>query len=560
MIRTIMLRCKWPSVFAITLSSLAALAGLGMLNSIIINLMELMSSHQVNRVGFIIFAIAGIGALLFGLGSRYVTAKLSADVVCELRVQLTQRLMCTPYSIVETLGQQRILSVINSDVAKFADGLLRIPDFIYSVVTVALCAGYLIALSWPLSFVVFAFFIICALGVQLFSRAGIRQLHILRGHEQDLFDGMTTLVKGMKEFSINVNRRRFVYKNRVTCHCKDIKEHRVKVSFIFPMLNNISDKLVLFLTGSIIFCAGNYWLNTSFNIIIGFILTTLYMVKYIDNLVGSINRLGDVYSYFKNIENLGLSHAANFETRIQNNTKLVDMKQWNEIKINQLYFKYNRIDLDEYCFSVGPITTQFKRGDVVFITGGNGCGKTTFAKLVLGLYRPTKGSISVDGLPIYHQDECELYQQLCSAVLADFHLFNQVLGADDEPANDADIMPYLQRLEMDKKVSTHYGCFLSTSLSQSQKKRLALIMSCLEDRSICVFDEWTTEQDPKFKETFYAEIIPQLKRKNKLVIVITQDDEYFELADQLIRLESGQLVKDIHLEQSEINLKKYFVK
>lgn len=57
-----------------------------------------------------------------------------------------------------------------------------------------------------------------------------------------------------------------------------------------------------------------------------------------------------------------------------------------------------------------------------------------------------------------------------------------------------------------------------------------------------VFDEWAADQDPLFKEVFYCEVLPELKRMGKAVLVITHDDRYFHLADRLVRLESGKLL------------------
>jgi len=57
-----------------------------------------------------------------------------------------------------------------------------------------------------------------------------------------------------------------------------------------------------------------------------------------------------------------------------------------------------------------------------------------------------------------------------------------------------------------------------------------------------VFDEWAADQDPLFKEVFYCEVLLELKRMGKAVLVITHDDRYFHLADRLVRLESGKLL------------------
>ena len=71
---------------------------------------------------------------------------------------------------------------------------------------------------------------------------------------------------------------------------------------------------------------------------------------------------------------------------------------------------------------------------------------------------------------------------------------------------------------------------------------LALLVACLEDRPVCVFDEWAADQDPVYKEVFYARILPELKARGKALLVVTHDDRYFHLADRVLKLEGGRLV------------------
>ena len=87
------------------------------------------------------------------------------------------------------------------------------------------------------------------------------------------------------------------------------------------------------------------------------------------------------------------------------------------------------------------------------------------------------------------------------------------------------------------------GAFESLSLSTGQKKRLAFVISCLDDKPMMIFDEWAAEQDPVFRDYFYMQLLPMLKKKGKGVIVITHDDNYFNTADQIIKLDCGKIVE-----------------
>ena len=59
-----------------------------------------------------------------------------------------------------------------------------------------------------------------------------------------------------------------------------------------------------------------------------------------------------------------------------------------------------------------------------------------------------------------------------------------------------------------------------------------------------VTDEWAADQDPIFRRVFYEELLPDLKRKGKTLIVISHDDRFFGVADRIIRMNDGQLIED----------------
>jgi len=112
----------------------------------------------------------------------------------------------------------------------------------------------------------------------------------------------------------------------------------------------------------------------------------------------------------------------------------------------------------------------------------------------------------------------------------------------DAPDLDRQAAGYLKLLELDQHIDVVNGAFSTTSLSLGQQKRLALLTAYLEDRPIYVFDEWAADQDPLFKQVFYHEILPELRRKGKAVVVISHDDRFFSCADRLVKLEDGQIV------------------
>ncbi len=92
-----------------------------------------------------------------------------------------------------------------------------------------------------------------------------------------------------------------------------------------------------------------------------------------------------------------------------------------------------------------------------------------------------------------------------------------------------------------EKVKYQSGQFTNTHLSSGQKKRLALVTTILEDKSIYIYDEVAADLDPEFRDHFYFIILPELKRRNKTVLVVSHDQQYWMVPDRLLHFQDGMM-------------------
>jgi putative ATP-binding cassette transporter len=161
-----------------------------------------------------------------------------------------------------------------------------------------------------------------------------------------------------------------------------------------------------------------------------------------------------------------------------------------------------------------------------------------------GLYPPQSGEILVEGVPVSTDSE-DSYRQLYSAVFSDFFLFNRLVGLDRSARWAERTKEYLNALDLAKVVRLDGATFSTTSLSQGQRRRMALLVAYLEDRPIYVLDEWAADQDPEFRQIFYMKLLPELKEKGKTIVVITHDDRYFHLGDRVIKLDYGKVIETL---------------
>ena len=201
-----------------------------------------------------------------------------------------------------------------------------------------------------------------------------------------------------------------------------------------------------------------------------------------------------------------------------------------------------RDERDRKGFTLEPVDLTLRRGEIVILAGGNGSGKTTLVKLISGLYAPASGVVRLDGRVVDDENR-EAYRQLFSAVYADGYLFPDFTGIGTE-AIEGSARAGLERLGLASQVSLLGSSFLTTDLSQGQRRRLALLGAWLEDRPICILDESAANQDLSFKRLFYYELLPELRAAGKALLVISHDEGYFDVADRVIQLQDGRLVDD----------------
>jgi putative ATP-binding cassette transporter len=204
-----------------------------------------------------------------------------------------------------------------------------------------------------------------------------------------------------------------------------------------------------------------------------------------------------------------------------------------------LAFSY-RDERGQPSFSLEPLDFELTRGEIVFIAGGNGSGKSTFLKVLAGLYQPASGTIAVDDVQIGPYNR-RSYRNLFSPVFSDFHLFDRIYGIQD-PDYDR-LRSLLDMTDLSHKTSIVDRQISTVNLSSGQRKRLALVLCLLEDKPILLLDEWAAEQDPQFRRKFYCEILPWLKQQGRTVVAVTHDDDQYAVADRVLKMQFGNFVR-----------------
>ena len=464
--------------------------------------------------------------------SQSLLARAAFRTIVELRLELCRKILELPLDRIEALGAPEVLGVLIGDVQAVLMTLFEFPTTIISVCTILGGFAYLLWLSpQATAFLCVTMIAVVVVGGRLQSR-GSALVAAVRNRESTLFTHLATLVQGAKELKLNeTHAEEFVRLDLAPT------ANEVGALQIGAHMTTVRQRLVVrvgFLLALAVLLVGPQW-TTDAATITSFILTFFFMVGPIEQTSSWFPSVAKANVVFDRIETMGVrmrSPAPRATT-----SSLLIRERIDFVQIGHTY-RANTAAGDRV-FLLGPLDLTVCCGEILFIVGGNGSGKSTLAKILSGLYWPERGNIRVDGVPIDDGSQ-RAYRSNFSAIFADFQLFERLF--DPKAARVEQARAYLTRLGIGDRVRIEGDRIVTNGLSQGQRKRLALVRAYLEDRAVYIFDEWAADQDPTWKDVFYRELLPELSRRGKAVIVISHDDRYFDVADRLLKLDEGQLV------------------
>jgi putative ATP-binding cassette transporter len=464
---------------------------------------------------------------------------LSAEIensLHELRVELIKKTSIADFEKIENLGKASLYENINKNVQIISENSQFLSQAMISLVLIVTILIYISTIS-IIAFVLLTGVLLIAslLYWNIYKKADQLQANVA-DKEDEAFEIVDDLFSGFKEQKMS-GVRSLALSQALESSSKGVMIEKARANM---------QAWSGFILG-----------ETAFNIMLGVIifLTPLYSTQVEGSLApiaAAIMFLSvPVFSLMQSISILRTSENATRRMLDLNQTlselaedinfqqsEFTDLAVKN-FGMSNISFRFTNKD-DEPPFSMGPLNVTFNIGDITFITGGNGAGKSTFINVLLGLLHPQSGNLFVNDIKI---DRTNIlgYRSLFSPIFSDFHLFKKLYGI--ECRADEKVADLLRWMELENVISFNRDRFSSQKLSTGQRKRLALIRALLANRKILIFDEWAADQDAQFRKKFYTEILPKLKIDGYTIIAVTHDDQYFSVADKCLQLAYGELIE-----------------
>ncbi|NDV85376.1 cyclic peptide export ABC transporter [Aurantimonas aggregata] len=477
----------------------------------------------------------------FGLyyGANQFALVRSMAIIEELldakRLAIVDRLRKTELLVADRLGRGRLYNLVAKETNHLSITFPLIIDAFQQTILLAVALAFLLYLS-PAAFVLFLATVLAGvIGYKASNNRFVEILQLVERMQAEMLDAIVDVIHGSKELRLNTSRTESVakaYRRR-----SNILERLLVRSVEHWVALTLLVYLVTFLMLGVVAFAFPAYVTGNSVIVFQIVPVLLFCM-------GTLSKTVAQSPMFVRAE-VGLQAILAIDRELsaapsvspeEAREEAMAFHDFSQIGFSALRFSYDVADPEAY--AIGPLDLTVSRGEVIFLVGGNGSGKSTALRAMTGLYPAQSGWIEVDGKAVVGKAIAG-YRELFSAVFVDFHLFDRLYGLENiDPAR---VNRLIAVMGLADKVTFADGRFNQLHLSTGQRKRLALIAAVLEDRPVYVFDEWSAEQDVHFREYFYNDFIPELKAQGKLVIATTHDEKYWPVADRVVRMDLGRI-------------------
>ena len=495
------------------------------------------SPDGMNIRMFVLFLIA---IAIYIVTQGYILRVSSIEVekiIARLRVSLSDKVRHADLQSLEHLGRAELYSTMNTETLTISQTTAPMILAGQGAILVLFSLCYLFYLSRVAFFLTL---VIVSIGVFVHTANKQQLKHEMErasARENEFFEVLTHLIDGFKEVKVNAARGRDLYQ-----HLKEIAGQvatlKTKTAVRYADKYIFSQVLFYLLIGAMVFIVPTLTTVTPDDI--------QQITASILFIIGPLSMVVGAYPAFRAADH-SVQNILRLEeqlTRAQSGAAGKDRNNdaqppaFDIVEMKGVTFSYHDSS-NAPAFTAGPLDFTVRRGEIVFVVGGNGSGKSTFLKLLTALYYPDAGTIYVDGVDV-KAIGMQNYRELYSVIFSDYHLFERLYGT--AAVEDRRVFDLLRLMQIEQKTTWMDGRFQNQDLSTGQRKRLALVISLLEDKSIYIFDEWAADQDPAFRRFFYETLLPEMKAKGKTIVAATHDDRYFHVADRTIKMEVGQFV------------------
>ena len=504
--------------------------------------------HLSSNTQIIIFICVGVALIYifknaFAIFYTWVSTKFANKIRRELALRIFNAYVRQGYTYFVEHNSSEILRGIGVDPQSVQTIVFNIFILMIRIITVVCITVFIVVTSPWLALMLLIMIALSSLISELLFKNRMRRSGIdQREYSQQARQASLEAIQGSKEI-FAMNRQKYFTDEYLRCMIKyDRSCATAAVGSSAP--SNILEAmcvvgLVLAVAIKAITSGGAGMQITE---IAAFALGAFRILPYIGSILGSVNTItynapGLVVAY----ETLRETHELEKrEPSVKNNEKYANTKLQEEIRLSNITFAYSV----EKGNVLEELDMVIKKGRSIGLIGTSGAGKTTLSDLILGLYRPQSGKITMDGIDI--EEIGDSWHRITGYVPQSVYLSdasirrNVAFGIEEDKIDDdkvwkalemAQLKPFVEGLKdgLDTRVG-EWG----VKFSGGQRQRVAIARALYSDPDVLIMDEATAALDNE-TEKAVMESIEALQGLKTLVIVahrlttVKKCDEIYEI-------------------------------
>ena len=276
--------------------------------------------------------------------------------------------------------------------------------------------------------------------------------------------------------------------------------------------------------------------------------TVFAFIQYMDRFFQPLKEIADKYNSLQS----ALAGAERLVPLLEEEDRQIanevprEFKHIESIDFEHVWFSYDNNDV----YALEDFTLSIKAGEFVGIVGPSGSGKSTLLSLLMGLYKPTKGSIYINGIDIANYDSSVL-RHLMGYVFQQAYLFKGSIKDNltlfDTSISYDDMVDAAKQVNLDSMIEqlpegyhTPVG-YLGSLLSDGQKQLLAFGRTLIRKTPILLLDEATANIDSHTEKQIQASI--ENIRGSKTIVSIAHRLSTVQDANKIVYMEYGKIIE-----------------
>ena len=276
--------------------------------------------------------------------------------------------------------------------------------------------------------------------------------------------------------------------------------------------------------------------------------TVFAFIQYMDRFFQPLKEIADKYNSLQS----ALAGAERLVPLLEEEDRQIanevprEFKHIESIDFKHVWFSYDNNDV----YALEDFTLSIKTGEFIGIVGPSGSGKSTLLSLLMGLYKPTKGAIYINGIDIANYDSSVL-RHLMGYVFQQAYLFKGSIKDNltlfDTSISYDDMVAAAKQVNLDSMIEqlpegyhTPVG-YLGSLLSDGQKQLLAFGRTLIRNTPILLLDEATANIDSHTEKQIQASI--ENIRGSKTIVSIAHRLSTVQDANKIVYMEYGKIIE-----------------